>query len=95
MRSPNLTNRHIAVLRAAPIGIDDDDNDDPQRGGRWRYQGADGRLARGLWLRDLLEYRPVGFDGKSGGLLHLTEAGRQALADANPTPSSQSDRSRP
>lgn len=74
-----LNARQLAVLRAAPIGVDDASNGDPYKGGRFHYHGADGRVARALWLADLLEYRSVGF-GREGGVLYRTKAGDAALS---------------
>ncbi|MBP2494634.1 hypothetical protein ABID82_005241 [Methylobacterium sp. PvP062] len=74
-----LNTRQLGVLRAAPIGVDDASGGDPYKGGRFTYHGADGRVARGLWLSGHLEYRQVGFGGQ-GGLLTLSAAGRAALA---------------
>lgn len=73
-----LNTRQLAVLRAAPIGVDDASGGDPYKGGRFTYQGADGRVARALWISGLLDYREVGFGGQ-GGLLVLSVAGRTAL----------------
>lgn len=74
----SLNTRQIAVLRSAPIGVDDASGGDPYKGGRLTYQGADGRVARALWPSGHLDYRQVGFGGQ-GGLLALSVAGRSAL----------------
>lgn len=79
-----LNPRQLAVLRAAPIGVDDASGGDPYKGGRFTYQGADGRVARALWLSGHLDYRQVGFGGQ-GGLLELSATGR-AVLDAGRQP---------
>ncbi|MDH2313078.1 hypothetical protein [Methylobacterium brachiatum] len=76
-----LNPRQLAVLRAAPIGVDDASGGDPYKGGRFIYHGADGRVARALWLSGHLEYRQVGFGGQ-GGLLVTSVTGRAALDEA-------------
>ncbi|MCJ2020553.1 hypothetical protein MKK84_24520 [Methylobacterium sp. E-065] len=73
-----LNMRQLAVLRAAPIGVDDASGGDPYKGGRFTYQGVDGRVARTLWLSGYLDYRQVGFGGQ-GGLLVVSAAGQAAM----------------
>jgi hypothetical protein len=73
-----LNTRQLGVLGAAPISVDDASAGDPYKGGRFTYHGADGRVARGLWLSGHLDYRQVGLGGQ-GGLLMLSDTGRAAL----------------
>ena len=77
-----LSPRQIAVLRSAPIGVDSNDHSgDPQRTPSYIYHGADGRTASALWHRGYLSYRAVSPHGdSSGGLLSLTDKGREALS---------------
>ena len=80
-----LTSHQLAVLKAAPIGVEiDRGNGDPERAPQYRYQGVDGRIARGLWLdRRLLTLRQSDPHGRGeGGVLVRTAAGDEALSNA-------------
>lgn len=78
-RHKPLNARQLSVLQAAPIGVDDASGGDPYKGGRFTYHGADGRIARALWLAGYLDYRPVGFSAE-GGLLVRSASGDAALS---------------
>lgn len=79
-----LNARQLNVLRNAPIAVDVDHGcGDPHISPKFIYHNADGRIASALWTKGLLSYRAVDPDGKQGGFLNLTPAGRHALSQTD------------
>lgn len=81
--SAPLHPHQVAILAGAPYGVEPDDGDGhPDRTGRFRYQGVDGRRARPLWDRELLTLRQIGPYRDAGLILTRTPAGDAELQRA-------------